>query len=486
MSRRLWTGVFLSLLLAFALALTFDVADAHASVTLPGQEDRFMDLWLPFGFLGLIAWSVWLVRRGLTAFYRPIANDHSEATSVVAPAFREDPAVLEKAVRSWLATGVSEVLLVLPDDEPDNLERARDAFADDPQVQILTTDDPAKRNSLTIGIEAATQPIVVLSDSDTLWEPDLLRNLLMPFADPWVGGVGTRQRVLAPDSSVWRRAADWMLDAKYLTYVPAMSRSGAVSCLSGRTVAYRREPLLRVLPDLKGETFWGRPCVSGDDGRLTWLILNLGLKTVYQQNAVAWTMMPDTARVLHAARALVAQLLPLLSARDLPRLAVSSAADHAGIGAPGSARAPIADGRLLLRGPGRRSWRLVGDRGLGGLDHLRPWTAGRRSPAPQPAQPRPAAADDGADPVRADRDQVLHLLHHEQAGLGDQAPGPRGGRRPERRVGCDDRLPAARVGRGGGRLTSAGGCLSGSPWRWPRWPCRRPLLRPASTLAAMP
>src|SRR3954451_12639883 len=143
---------------------------------------------------------------------------------------------------------------------------------------------------------AATKPIVVLSDSDTLWEPALLRNLLRPFADPAVGGVGTRQRVLDPGSSVWRRAADWILDAKYLTYVPAMARRGGVSCLSGRTVAYRRDVLMEVLPGLMGETFWGRRCVSGDDGRLTWLVLNAGYRTTYQQDAVAWTMMPDSAR----------------------------------------------------------------------------------------------------------------------------------------------------------------------------------------------
>jgi cellulose synthase/poly-beta-1,6-N-acetylglucosamine synthase-like glycosyltransferase len=267
-----------------------------ASITLPGHDDRLVGLWLPFGFLGLIAWTVWIARRILTTFYAPTANDHREPATVVAPAFREDPVILETAVRSWLVTGVEEVIVVMPEDEPENVRRTRAAFAGDHRVRILTTDDPAKRNSLTIGIAAATRPIVVLSDSDTLWERDLLRNLLMPFADPEVGGVGTRQRVLDPDSSVWRRAADWMLDAKYLTYVPAMSRKGGVSCLSGRTVAYRREPLMRVLPELKGETFWGRPCVSGDDGRLTWLILNEGLKTVYQQNAVAWTMMPDTAR----------------------------------------------------------------------------------------------------------------------------------------------------------------------------------------------
>jgi N-acetylglucosaminyltransferase len=266
------------------------------AVRLPGSEDALLSLWLPFGFLGVIAWSVWLGRRVLTSFYRPVENDYREEATVVAPAYRESPEVLESAVQSWLWAGASEVILVLPADEDYNIARAKRAFAFDDQVRLLTTDNPMKRNALRIGIEAAANPVVVLSDSDTLWEPDLLEKLLMPLADPEVGGVGTRQRVLAPETSVWRRAADWMLDSKYLTYVPAMARKGGVSCLSGRTVAYRREILLDVLPDLCGETFWGRRCISGDDGRLTWLVLNKGYKTTYQQTAVAWTMMPNTAR----------------------------------------------------------------------------------------------------------------------------------------------------------------------------------------------
>ena len=255
-----------------------------------------LGLWLPFGLLGLIAWTVWIARRLLTARYSPTRNHHCEPVSVVAPVFREDSEVLVNAVRSWLMAGAEEIVLVFPQDEPDSMERARGEFAGRSGVRVLSVDNPAKRNSLTVGIRATTQPIVILSDSDTLWEADLLRHLLMPFADPEVGGVGTRQRVLDASSSVWRRAADWMLDAKYLTYIPAMSRRGGVSCLSGRTVAYRRDLLLDALPDLNGETFWGRPCVSGDDGRLTWVVLNAGYKTVYQRNAVAWTMMPNTAR----------------------------------------------------------------------------------------------------------------------------------------------------------------------------------------------
>jgi hyaluronan synthase len=272
------------------------VVSLISTIRLPGSTEQLFHVWLPFGFLGVIAWSVWIGRRCLTALYRPADGDHYEPVSVVAPCFREDPEVLQTAVRSWLAAGAGDVVLVFGLDEAHNLARADAAFAGDARVRFASTSDSEKRYSLDVGIRAAREAIVVLSDSDTVWEPDLLANLLKPFADPRVGGVGSRQRVLDPESSFWRRAADWMLDAKYLTYIPAMARKGGVSCLSGRTVAYRRSIMLEVLPELTSETFLGRRCISGDDGRLTWLVLEKGYKTTYQQNAVAWTMMPDTAR----------------------------------------------------------------------------------------------------------------------------------------------------------------------------------------------
>lgn len=266
------------------------------SIALPGSYHSLFGFWMPFGILGLISWSVWFLRRFLTSLYSPCNTDYWSETSVVAPVFREDLKVLEPAIRSWLAANVSEINLVMPKDEPERVEEVKLAFAQEPKLHMYTTDWPDKRNSLALGIKAATKPIVILTDSDTLWEPDLVQKVLMPFADEQVGGVGTRQRVLFPETSIWRRAADWMLDSRYLTYVPAMARKGAVSCLSGRTVAYRRKILLKVLPDLVNETFWGRRCVSGDDGRLTWLVLNEGYKTAHQSNALAWTMMPDNAQ----------------------------------------------------------------------------------------------------------------------------------------------------------------------------------------------
>jgi hyaluronan synthase len=273
-----------------------------ATVRLPGRDDQLFGFWLPFGFLGLIAWTVWIGRRLLTSLYEPVSNEYAERVTVVAPCFREDPDILQTAVRSWLAAGAEDVVLVFGVDELEHLLLAQTTFAGEERVRFAPTTNPEKRFAIDAGVRASIHPIVVLSDSDTLWELDLLEHLVMPFRDPWIGGVGTRQRVLGAGSSVWRRAADWMLDAKYLTYVPAMARKGGVSCLSGRTVAYRREVLLDALPGLTSETFFGRPCISGDDGRLTWLVLNAGYGTTYQRNAVAWTMMPDTARAFFKQR----------------------------------------------------------------------------------------------------------------------------------------------------------------------------------------
>jgi hyaluronan synthase len=69
-----------------------------------------------------------------------------------------------------------------------------------------------------------------------------------------------------------------------------------VATLKGRTVAYRRDVLVSLLPELVHERFLGRRCLSGDDGRLTWLLLERGYRTTHQASAVVWTMMPANAR----------------------------------------------------------------------------------------------------------------------------------------------------------------------------------------------
>jgi cellulose synthase/poly-beta-1,6-N-acetylglucosamine synthase-like glycosyltransferase len=251
---------------------------------------------VPLGFVGLISWSVWLLRFTLSRVYRPVPAGFTASVSVVVPSYREDPVILERCLGSWLAEGPDEVIVVPDLEDRDVIELLRRRAQADPRLVVVPFRHHGKRSALGVGIRQASREILVLSDSDTMWEPGLLAAVLAPFKNPRVGGVGTRQNAYLPKTSAWRRVADWMIDVRYMDYVRAQSRAGAVACLSGRTVAYRREVVLPVLEHMEDEFFLGRRCVAGDDGRLTWLVLGSGYRTVYQSTARALSMFPDTGR----------------------------------------------------------------------------------------------------------------------------------------------------------------------------------------------
>lgn len=249
---------------------------------------------MPLGVAGIVVWALWLYRAVLSRLSHPVVNNFRTTVSVVVPAYREDADILMQCLASWLAQDPTEVVLVVDIDDKECLERLR--AVDDPRLRVTPFAHQGKRSALGVGIRAAIGEIVVLSDSDTLWTDGLLANVQMPFIDPLVGSVGTQQNVYQRTTSIWRRIADWMVNLRYYDYVPAMSRKGGVICVSGRTAAYRRSVIVPLLPNLEHEFFLGRRCISGDDGRLTWLVLASGYKTVHQSSAKALSMFPDTFR----------------------------------------------------------------------------------------------------------------------------------------------------------------------------------------------
>ncbi|MEV1069496.1 glycosyltransferase family 2 protein [Streptomyces sp. NPDC050263] len=249
---------------------------------------------MPLGIAGVFVWGLWLYRAVLSRFAKPVVNNYRTTVSVVVPAYREDADILVDCLDTWLGQDPTEVIIVPDVEDKEVLHRL--AQVQDPRVRVLAFEHRGKRSALGVGIRAATSELIVLVDSDTRWEPGLLAAVQMPFVDPAVGGVGTQQNVYQRRTSIWRRVADWLVNLRYYDYVPAMGRAGAVACLSGRTAAYRRAAIEPVLENLENEFFLGRRCVAGDDGRLTWLVLASGYKTVHQSSARAMSMFPSSFR----------------------------------------------------------------------------------------------------------------------------------------------------------------------------------------------
>jgi cellulose synthase/poly-beta-1,6-N-acetylglucosamine synthase-like glycosyltransferase len=253
--------------------------------------------YIPLGVLGLVRWASWLVRRVPASLYRPFQTGHHEPLTVVVPVYQEDPRVFRQALESWLANDVVEVICVI-----DHTDQACIRIARGYRVRVIPTDVPGKRDALRRGWEAAQTSLVALVDSDTIWAGDVAARVCEPFADPRVGGVGTRQNVASP-RSVWEHLNEMYLDYRYFDEIASQTVVGrAVSCLSGRTAVYRRELLLRYSERFMNETFLGVPCMSGDDKRLTTLVLEGGHLTVLQRSARVWSTFPRDGRTFFKQR----------------------------------------------------------------------------------------------------------------------------------------------------------------------------------------
>lgn len=249
---------------------------------------------VPIGAIGVWRWLMWLAKRLPAQFYRPVVNDFTATATVVTPVYNEDPVLFRRAIESWIANRPQQIIAVVDVTDVECMAIARSY----PQVRVIPIDVPGKRPALAAGVDAATTELVVLVDSDVIWERDVLRKLMMPFEDPRVGGVGTRQNMYPTDGArptLWERLADIYLDIRYADEVPATTRWGrAVSCLSGRTAAYRTRLLQSMRDAFLSETFNGRPCMSGDDKRYTCLVLQRGYATWNQLDAQVYsTFKPD-------------------------------------------------------------------------------------------------------------------------------------------------------------------------------------------------
>jgi hyaluronan synthase len=251
-------------------------------------------LLIPIGLVGVIRWAMWLAKRIPATFYRPIQNNYDTTATIVTPVYNEDPVLFRQAIESWIANKPDKIIAVIDVTDTHCMAIAGEY----PQIRVLPIDIPGKRAALAAGVARTTTDIVVLVDSDVIWEPDVLKKLKMPFADPKIGGVGTRQSMYPSDgnrATIWERMADIYLDIRYADEVPATTIIGqAVSCLSGRTAAYRTKLLQSLREAFLKETFNGKPCVSGDDKRYTCLVLQRGYKTWNQLNARVYsTFKPD-------------------------------------------------------------------------------------------------------------------------------------------------------------------------------------------------
>jgi cellulose synthase/poly-beta-1,6-N-acetylglucosamine synthase-like glycosyltransferase len=236
-------------------------------------------------------WLLWSAKSLAARRYRPWTGPAPAlTTTVIVPVYNEPEAIFRRALASVVDNDPTEIIVVVDGGNPEVATVARD-YAD----RVIRIPKSGKREAIATGLDASngTSDVIVVLDSDTVWEPDALSEMLKPFADPCVGGVTPRQAIFDPETNPVRRFANWLEDLRYHLTVPAQSVFGQVGCLAGRTIAYRRDAFEPAVERLVDQTVLGVRLHVGDDRVLTNELLRNDWRTVYQSTALVTTDAPS-------------------------------------------------------------------------------------------------------------------------------------------------------------------------------------------------
>lgn len=218
--------------------------------------------------------------------------------SFVIPCYNEEEVVertIEKCLEAEYPDEKIEVIAV-NDGSTDNTGAILERVArKHPRVTAIQFEENrGKRHGMAAGFKEATGEIVVQLDSDSYMDPKTFRKLIEPFANPKIGAVCAHADPENVDKN-WltkMQAAYYFMSFRILK--AAESSYGVVFCCSGCSSAYRREVVDPIIDEWVNETFLGRPVTWGDDRGLTNWVLKRDYKTIYTDEARAYTIVPET------------------------------------------------------------------------------------------------------------------------------------------------------------------------------------------------
>lgn len=167
-----------------------------------------------------------------------------------------------------------------------------------PSLKIINWPNQGKRWAMAAGFRVSKSEIVVQLDSDSQVDPATFRDLIAPFRNPKVGAVCANGVPKNADQNIITRMQTAYYFMSFQILKAAESTFDTVFCCSGCCSAYRKSSVMPILYDWLSESFLGRPVTWGDDRALTSWLLKRGEKTVYNSQALAYTVVPNNWRQL--------------------------------------------------------------------------------------------------------------------------------------------------------------------------------------------
>ncbi|MFF9458210.1 bifunctional polysaccharide deacetylase/glycosyltransferase family 2 protein [Streptomyces flaveolus] len=211
--------------------------------------------------------------------------------SVIVPAYNEKECIANTLQSLARSTHPIEIVVV-DDGSTDGTAEIAESLGL-PNVRVVRQANAGKPAALNNGVRHARYDIVVMMDGDTVFEPDTVRHLVQPFADPGVGAVAGNAKVGNRRTLIgaWQHIEYVMgfnLDRRMYDLLRCMPT------IPGAIGAFRRDAVLEV-GGMSEDTL-------AEDTDITIALHRAGWRVVYQEHARAWTEAPGSLKQLWSQR----------------------------------------------------------------------------------------------------------------------------------------------------------------------------------------
>ena len=259
-------------------------------------------VWALAGY-GMIHYAALVWRVCLWLSYRPMppVNEADLPTvSVIIPAYNEG-ALVRKAIDSVTHSHYPhhklQVIVVDDGSTDDTWEHICTAVSEAP-IKVTTIRQQmnrGKRHALYAGFQEANGEVWVTVDSDSIVEPDALRNGVGPLVrDKRIGLVAGNVKVLNRNDSIFTRFLKVSFTLSFAFSRAYQTQMRGLLTTPGALSIYRASAVKPVLEKWMNQTFLGVPCLTGEDRSMTNLICAQGYHSFFQSTSVVWAKMPST------------------------------------------------------------------------------------------------------------------------------------------------------------------------------------------------
>ncbi len=269
------------------------------------SSNSFFDL---FYFYSVLVLSVMLIKYVGSMFhptdkwkdYRPYRWPEID---VIIPGYNEGAAVYD-TVESVVSANYPKErvnILLIDDGSTDDtwkyMKMAKKQFEAANITTIRFRKNKGKKEAMAAGFRRSKGKYVIFIDSDSKINKECLKELVRPYkASDKIGAVSGHAMVWNHDKNLLTKMQEIRYFNAFRSAKATESLLGFVSCCPGCCSSYERESMKKVIKPWLDQSFLGVKCTYGDDRSLTNLILKLGKNTVYNERAVAETIVPETLK----------------------------------------------------------------------------------------------------------------------------------------------------------------------------------------------